>query len=317
MGEREMSLPSSAKIWKIARNVVLVLIALGGIFFLIVVPALLAHLLTRGRFQYPDPNDGRTPQFLGLDFRWIEFRASDGVLLRGWYVPAGHRARGTVIFCHGLNRTRVEMLPQALFAEGLHLNGLLFDFRHHGQSEGDTTTLGYRERLDVLAAVRFAREVEQAPPPVILWGISMGAAAALVAAAESRDVAAVISDSSFLSFRDTIEHHLRLFLRLPAFPVGDEIIYWSAWKGKFRPGDFDLQRAVERIGPRPILFVAVEGDRRMPPVIARKLYEHARSPASRLLLLPGNRHGDGFHSAPNPYKQAVQEFVSLVASPAP
>jgi len=161
-----------------------------------------------------------------------------------------------------------------------------------------------------MGATEYALREEKAAPPVIVWGVSMGAAAALLAAADSPDIAALISDSSFLSFGDTVRHHFRLFLHLPSFPVADEVVYWVAWRGNFRPSDFDLGKAVERIGNRPILFIGVEDDRRMPPSIARALYGMAASPQKALLVLPGHRHGEGFNQATPQYEKAVTEFLS-------
>jgi pimeloyl-ACP methyl ester carboxylesterase len=209
------------------------------------------------------------------------------------------------------------MLPDAVFGHSLGYNGLLFDFRHQGMSSGTVTTLGYQERLDVQAAVRYAVEQEKADRPVVVWGVSMGASAALMAAAESPDISVVISDSSFDSLLGTLRHHVRLFLHFPGFPIADEVGYWTAWRGHFRLADFDVVKAVERIGDRPILFVAVEGDRRMPPSIARTLYAHARSPLKRIVVLPGRRHGEGFNQGREPYKEAVQEFLRTVASDPP
>jgi fermentation-respiration switch protein FrsA (DUF1100 family) len=209
------------------------------------------------------------------------------------------------------------MLPNAVFGHSLGYNGLLFDFRHQGMSSGSITTLGYQERLDVQAAVRYALEQERADPPVVVWGVSMGAAAALMAAAESADISAVISDSSFDSLLGTLRHHLRLFLPLPGFPIADEVGYWTAWLGHFRLADFDVVKAVERIGDRPILFVAVADDRRMPPSIARTLYAHARSPLKKIVVLPGRRHGEGFNQARESYEKTVEEFLRAVTSGPP
>ncbi len=280
-------------------------------------PWFFSRLLTRGQFHYPDPNDGKSPISYGLEFRQVQFDSLDGILLKGWYIPAKQESgkKGTIIYCHGHNRTRIEMLPEAAFACGLGYDGLVFDLRHQGQSGGEMTTLGYEERLDVLGAVRFALTREKATRPVILWGVSMGAAAALMAAAESPDVDAVISDSSFLSLSDVVAHHAKLFLRLPKFPIADELTYAIAWRGHFRPSDFDLENAVERINPRPILFVAVAGDRRMPPSIAQRLYAHSTSPQNSLVILPGNRHGEGFRLARNRYEQAVKDFLTRLPAP--
>lgn len=298
---------------RIVRNIILVLLGLVAIFFFVVVPLFFTYLITSARFHFPDPNDGKTPQSFGLDYQPIEFQSSDGVSLKGWYVPAGPDARGTIIYCHGRNRSRVEMLPMEVFGHSLGYNGLLFDFRDSGSSGGKIGTLGYQERHDVIAAVHYALDQEKAPKPVVLWGVSMGASAALMAASESPDVAAVISDSSFLSFRHVIVHHAELFFRMPPFPIVDEAIYLSAWRGGFWPSDFDVRKAVQRINPRPVLFISVEGDRRITPEIARELKSYSTSPKTTLIVVPGRRHGEGFTSGHEAYEQAVKNFLASLS----
>lgn len=301
-----------AKIWKVTRVALYILAEIVAVFFLVFVPRFFTDIVTTSRYHFPDPNDGKTPRSYGLDFRWVEFKSPDGILLKGWYVPAQGDARGTIIYSHGHNRTRVEMLPEAAFAYGLGYNGLLFDLRHQGESGGEMTSVGYWERLDIESAAHYALEERKAARPIVLWGVSMGAAAALLAAAETPEIDAVVSDSTFLNFRDMLKHHWKLFLPLPTFPMADEVIYWSAWRGNFRPSDFDLSEAVARIGARPILFVGVEGDRRMPPAIARTLYSASTSPLKRLIVLPGQRHGEGFNLATKPYQAAVTEFLASI-----
>lgn len=315
---------ASGRIRKVLKWVLGILVVLVLGFFYGFVPWFLAGI-TSSRFHYHDPNDGKTPQSFGLAFSPVEFHSSDGILLKGWYIPAtppaGEKAKGTIVYCHGLNRTRVEMLPDAAFAHSLGYNGLLLDLRHQGESGGARSTIGYQERLDVEAAVHYALEQEKAERPVVLWGVSMGAAAALLAAAETPEVSAVISDSTFLSFSDTVRHHYYLFRgfarhrwwwfpSLPGFPIIDEVIYLVAWKGHFRPEDFDIEKAVTRINPRPILFVGVQGDQRMPPSIAQQLYAEATSPQKQIVILPGTRHGEGFTQANEQYEKAVTGFLA-------
>ena len=211
-------MPTQSRVLGIIRNVLLIVAGLAAIFFFIVIPWFFTSVITHRQFHYMDPNDGKTPKSYNMDFQWVEFKSLDGITLRGWYIPAESPARGTIIYCHGLNRTRIEMLPDATFGHSLGYNGLLFDFRHQGMSDGKITTLGYQERLDVEGAVRFALAQERAARPIVAWGVSMGAAAALLATADSPDIAGVISDSSFDSFMGTLRHHLRLFLHLRDSP---------------------------------------------------------------------------------------------------
>ena len=305
------------RVWQIIRNVILILAALVTGFLFLFVPWFFSRLGTTGRFHFPDPNDGKTPISYGMNFQSVEFPSTDGIVLKGWFIPASGEAHGTIVYCHGLNRTRIEMLPKSAFGHQLGYDGLLFDFRHQGSSGGQATTIGYQERLDVVAAVHYALDQQHAPRPVIVWGVSMGAAAALLAAAESPDVAGVISDSSFLSLKDTVVHHWHLFFHLPAFPIAYEVLYMIGWRGGFSPSDFDLVKAVTRIGDRPILFVALENDRRMPPSIARDLYAYAASPHKALIVLPGQRHGEAFNLDREQYEAAVRQFLSSLPAGRP
>jgi fermentation-respiration switch protein FrsA (DUF1100 family) len=302
--------PTQSRVLNIVRNVFLMLAALVALFLFVLIPWFFTSVITQRQYHYPDANDGKSPKSYNLDFRWIAFTSVDGIPLKGWYIPAEGTARGTIIYCHGLNRTRIEMLPHAVFGHSLGYNGLLLDFRHQGASAGDITTLGYQERLDVLGAVRYALEQEHAARPIVAWGVSMGAVSSLMAAVESPDIAAVISDSSFDSLLATARHHFKLFFKLPGFPIADEVAYWTASRGNFSLKDFDLAKAAERIGNRPILFVAVEGDRRMPPSVAQELYAHAQSPLKKIVVLPGRRHGEGFNQATEAYEKAVTDFLA-------
>ena len=62
----------------------------------------------------------------------------------------------------------------------------------------------------------------------------------------------------------------------------------------------------------PLPAHAHEGDRRMPPAIARALYARAVSPQKKLVVLPGKRHGEGFNQATEQYEQAVREFLAAI-----
>jgi pimeloyl-ACP methyl ester carboxylesterase len=193
----------------------------------------------------------------------------------------------------------------------LGYGALLYDSRNHGASGPARVGLGYNERLDVESAVRYLREVAPSDT-IVLFGISMGATAALLAAAETPEVAAVISDSSFLSLKDTVDHHLSAFLHLPSFPIGNELRFFIERRAGFNGGDLDALEAVKRIGDRPIMFIAAARDKRMPPEIAEKLYRASVSPNRELLIVEGpgdNVHGHGYQANPTLYIERVRAFL--------
>src|SRR5258708_7368760 len=88
----------------------------------------------------------------------VQFVASDGVPLKGGWWPAGEPSRAIVLL-HGLGANRLQMLPRAQWLHSIGYATLLFDFRGCGES-GGKSGLGYDERLDVGAALRFIQEAK-------------------------------------------------------------------------------------------------------------------------------------------------------------
>jgi uncharacterized protein len=273
-------------------------------------PYWLGGLATTRRFQFPDKeNADLTPASFQLPSEDVAFKSSDGTEIKAWWVPAEAPAKGSVVMVHGLNRARIEMVRRAPFVHGAGWNALLIDLRHHGASGGAATTFGVKEKEDVKAAARFARE--RSPGPVVEWGVSLGAASVVLAAADDSEVAGVICDSSFRSLNDTVRHHLRLFrgyrwwLRLvPSWPVSDLVIYWIGRRGQFDTAQSDVEAAAARLHGRPALFVANSDDPRMPKEIAFAL-KAAVGESAEVLIVPGKSHGGAWRDGTAAYSAAA------------
>ncbi len=283
------------------------------------VPYFLAGIATTRRFQFPDKeNAGLTPASFQLPFEEVALSSADGVNLTGWWIPAPG-AKGSVVMVHGLNRSRIEMVRRAPFVHQAGWNALLVDLRHHGASGGDTTTFGVKEKGDVEAAVRLARE--RSPGPVVAWGVSLGAASVVLAAAEDPEVAGVICDSSYLSLDDTVRHHLQLFrgfrwwLRIvPTWPTADLTLFWIGRRGAFDVASADVKAAAAHLRGRPALFVANSDDRRMPREIAFDL-SAAAGPGAEVLIVPGKSHGGAWRDGTVAYQAAAAALLGKVRPP--
>jgi pimeloyl-ACP methyl ester carboxylesterase len=280
------------------------------IFFFVVMPVGLSFLITNSRFRPPErgPTD---PESLHLKVEQIEFRSDDGITLRGWWNP-GQISTPVIIFVHGLNRSRLEHLERAAEANRRGYGVLLFDLRSHGKSDTAYTTLGITESHDVCAAREYLKK-EAAGRPQVVWGVSLGASSALLAERRCPGSAAIISDSSFLSFSETIKHHFRLIFRLPSFPIADMIIMLTAWRMGFDVEDGDVDKAVASLGDVPILFIAGGADARMPPKLAEQLASHPNSPAKQLLIVPGAGHGQAFAHDRETYLRESFNFLERTA----
>ena len=213
-----------------------------------------------------------------------------------------------IVFLHGLNRSRLEHLERAAEANKRGYGVLLFDLRNHGQSGPAYTTLGVKESRDVCAAREFLKKKAEGRAQV-LWGVSLGASTALLAEPRCPGSAAIVSDSSLLSFSETIRHHFHLIFRLPSFPIADLIIQLTCLRMGFRPVEGDVEKAVSKLGQVPVLFIAGGADARMPPALAERLSSSASSPAKELLVVPGAGHGQAFAHDRDTYLKKTFDFL--------
>lgn len=275
-------------------------------------PYLIAVLATRAGTRPMDLRLTSSPADYALAFEDVAFDSTDGVALSGWYMEGNHEV--AIAVGHGLFRSRREVLDRAAFFRKLGFDTLVFDFRRHGESSGERCTLGYKERLDFEGAVDYLQS--RAPHArVLLYGVSMGAAAAILAARETPAVAAVIADSPFYSIEHTVVHHAKLIFGLPRFPFASVLLFFLELRGGFDPKDFELAPAVRDLGERPILIVAGARDQRMPVAFQKQLYEASSSPASEFWVVEGAGHGAAYRTATEDYQAKMLSFLERVGIP--
>ena len=297
-------------------RIALILVALVVVFIFGVAPYLMSVLVTTVGTRRMDRNLTSSPTDYDVAYDNVEFTTSDGIKISGWLLPS-HGKDATIVYVHGLFRSRRELLERAIELWKKGYGGLLIDERNHGESGGERTSLGYHERLDVEAAVKFLRETRRSSDRIILFGVSMGATACLLAAAETPDIAAVISDSAFLSFDHTVDHHVRLFFRLPPFPIANEVKFYIQKRADFDGANLDSLGAVKRI-ECPILFIAGAHDKRIPPDVAETLYRSAVAPKKDLIVVDGSGseiHGHAYQASPSEYLERVRKFLDVDLAP--
>jgi len=281
-----------------------VLILAGLVALTLFLPAFLA---ARKLIRRPAPDPPADPAALGLPHEEVSFQTEDGLTLRGWFIPTPAPARGTIIFCHGHSGSMDGDLG---YVPAFHQHGysvLMFDFRGHGRSDGARVSMGYHERNDVLAAIRFLEG--RGIHAVGLLGFSMGGATAIASAPLSPAVKAVVTDSAFATLDTTVAGGLRaqgvpeLIPRLVgrlAVKVADLLL-------ACRLEDAYPIRWVSQVAPRGLFIIHGEDDIYVPASDARRLYELAGEP-KELWLVPGAGHREIDRTAPEEYLPRILAF---------
>lgn len=254
----------------------------------------------------------RAPADLGLPSEDIQLIASDGLELAAWYIPPRN---GVVVICvHGLGGNRAQFLEEAAFLYDKKYGVLLLDLRNHGESEGDKTTLGWYETKDIAAAAAYIRQREGADAAVAAFGHSMGAATAILAAAQLPEIDAVIAVSPFTSVEDNISEGVRSLTGLdPRFFAPLVLFFGQRQAGvnisAVRPID-----VIASISPRPVLLIHGAKDETLPARNSYQLYEAARDP-KEIVVYEGVGHGGFIFQEPKQYPKKVLGFLEQYLLP--
>ena len=229
--------------------------------------------------------------------------------LAGWTIHSVHGAPA-VVLVHGFKSSRQEMLPWARFIHDAGYNVLLFDTRGCGRSGGTIVGLGATEPRDISLAVEAARD-QFGTTKIAVLGISLGAGAAILSAADDPRVSAVIADSAWTD-QDLQVSRLTFLplgaVRVPLPPYGIAAV--NAMVGtdvaEARPID-----AIARISPRPILLIhSADDDNATTPIEgARKLFAAAGDP-KELWVAPRGGHVGAINAFPDEYRARVLAFLA-------
>lgn len=272
---------------------------------------------------------GAAPSDLAVAAQVVSFRSRDGILLKGWWMPAVGVARATVILAHGRDGNRSFMVSRAKFLIAHGYNAFPIDLRGHGESEGRYMTPGYLEALDILGAVDAAKG-RGVPGPFVTLGHSSGAVAALQAAARSPELVAVIADGAFLSVDSVLGRAAVIVARDAKAPLTEKVglamasrLSHTSWGRTFadwafylrtgvriEPHAVDALPAIARIGVRPTMFIVGEQDGIATPTDARLMFDAALSPKKALLIVPGAGHNTTYAVAPTLYEARVIAFLT-------
>jgi predicted alpha/beta-fold hydrolase len=143
----------------------------------------------------------KTPKDYGMDFKNIEFKAADGVNIKGWLIPAASNKLVVITHVGGLTKygstkafssfsklynEEIEFLKIARHLHDESYSVLMFDFRNHGESDpspnGGKAGVGLEEYQDVSAAMDYIQNTENLKAnDVAFVSFCMGANSTIIA----------------------------------------------------------------------------------------------------------------------------------------
>ncbi len=186
-------------------------------------------------------------------------------------------------------------------------NVLIPDLRASGKSDGEFITMGALESRDVFD---WAAKISADNPDtkIILHGVSMGAATALMTAAlEPKNLCAVVEDCGYTSAYDMFTAQLNKIFGLPEYPVMPCANIVCKIKTGVKISDAAPIDGVDKIKV-PILFIHGDEDKLVPFEMLDKLYDKAVAPKEKFVVA-GAGHADAKRTNPAVYFDKVFTFL--------
>jgi len=235
----------------------------------------------------------------------VVLTTSDNLKLKGWYMTASP-AKGTVILFHGHASKKTSVLEEAEGFRQLGYNTLLIDFRAHGNSEGNTCTIGYDETEDVKLAYDFVKQ--KGEKNIILWGISMGAATVSKAMNDyPLEPSKIILEMPFASILQAAEGRIKM-MGLPGEPLAAFITFWGGTEHGFWAFNMKPSSYVKQIHC-PVLLQWGRNDPRVKQKETDLIYANITAP-KKLVVYENSGHESLCEKEHTKWMKAVGDFLS-------
>ena len=238
-------------------------------------------------------------------FQTLYLKTKDSLKLEAWYIPVDS-ALGTVCLFHGHGGTKSGVYKESEEFRKMRYNTLLLDFRAHGNSQGNSCTIGYNESEDVKLAYDLVKS--KGEKNIVLWGISMGAATITKAIYDyGLQPQKIILEMPFGSILKAGEGRIRM-MHLPAEPLATLVTFWGGvehgfWGFGMKPTEFAKKISC------PVLMQWGAMDPRVSRGEIDDIY-HNISSAKKLVIYDSCGHESLCKKETGKWKTAVTDFLN-------
>ncbi len=260
-------------------------------------------------FYQPDRFRHFDPASAGIEYRDVYFKGAHGATLHGWFFPArnGTPERGSFIQFHGNAENMTTHFNSLFWVTGRGYNLFTFDYSGYGDSEGEAGQKELNEDASAALKEGYTFEKDRAaaagrPMRLAAYGQSLGGAVLLRALAdfpERKELAVVVADSAFLSYRSEARDVMAnswitwLFQPLPYLLVSDA---------------YAPEKTMVALQGIPLIVIHGTADRVVSIRQGRRVYELAPGP-KEFWEVPGGRHIDSMMRKDGEFRERLMRYL--------
>lgn len=238
-------------------------------------------------------------------FQTIYLKTKDSLKLEAWYIPVDS-ALGTVCLFHGHGGTKSGVFKESEEFRKMGYNTFLLDFRAHGNSEGNTCTIGYDETEDVKLAYDYVKN--KGEKNIVLWGISMGAST-IAKAVKDYDLQPkkIILEMPFGTIEDAVKGRIKM-MGLPPQPIASLLTFWGGTEHGFWAFGMKPQEFVSKI-QCPVLLQWGRNDPRVSKAEEDILFKNLTNPDKKFVVYETAGHESLCKKETEKWKKEIAAFL--------
>jgi alpha-beta hydrolase superfamily lysophospholipase len=254
-------------------------------------------------YRAPRRVETTTPESRSLPFSSQYLPGPKGKRLYSWLIPGKHNVC-TVILVHGWGANAQMLLPLAQCFHQAGMNVLLYDARNHGKSDGDSFSSLPRFAEDLGCAIEWTKQRDPSQK-VVVFGHSIGAAAAMLAASHRNDIDLLIGMSGFAHPNLVMNRHLdRPWLPRLLRPL---IMNYIQWVIGYRFEDIAPMNRIRHVRC-PVILVHGTADT-VVPISDMHLIEQNALPENRIRLIEIE---GASHNTFGQFKQHATDLIDYI-----
>jgi len=240
------------------------------------------------------------------EYETVLFKTKDSIHIEAWYAKTDSVAKGTVVLFHGLLNSKSRLINEANEFRYIGYNVMLVDFRGHGNSDGYTTTIGYRESEEVKLAYDWLQK--KGEQHIILFGTSMGAVAIITAMAETKmNISGAILEMPFGSLHELMQSRAKT-LGFPRQPYGVLVTLWTGIRRGFNGFKLNTYKNAEKVSC-PVLLQWGNKDHVVPKSETENIYHHIGSKQKKSVVYENGVHSSLLQQNITQWRIEVEGFL--------
>ena len=206
---------------------------------------------------------------------------------------------------HGITSNKGTMTDEAYAFIRMGYRVLLMDLRGHGNSEGNSTTIGYRETEEIKLAYDFVKG--KGEQKIYAYGISLGAVVIIKAVHDyDLELTGIVADLPFAS----LQSYLKARARMLGFPEQPFSFLTTAWIGiekGFNGYAFKTTHYAVDV-KCPVLLQVGALDAFVPMSDSQKIYEALGSSEKKMVIYGRAGHESLMYADPMKWGLEMEKF---------